>query len=112
MSTSIWTTPDDGTYSRRRRTWQFSCQSGGAHIYAGEDLRQDSVRWNLHAWFEAIHPLIDGNGRVGRLLWWNMTMLVGAPIEVITFNERFAYYDRLEEWRKTNCNKYLLNPFE
>lgn len=57
-------------------------------------------RWDFHARFESIHPFSDGNGRVGRMLWWNMTMLAGEEIELIRYIERFAYYDRLEEWRK------------
>lgn len=56
--------------------------------------------WDAHAWFEEIHPFPDGNGRVGRLLWWNLSMLRGEPIEIIFAGERHAYYKRLETWRE------------
>lgn len=83
-----------------------------AQHYGRPDLHQDLVRWWFHAWFEALHPFQDGkNGRIGRLLWWNMTMLVGKPIEIITCEERNAYYDRLEAWRADHCNEPGMNPF-
>jgi len=69
------------------------------------------MRWKFHAWFESIHPFLDGNGRVGRLLWWNMAMLTNERIEVIAFEERQVYYDRLSVWREVYSNKTNMNPF-
>lgn len=68
--------------------------------------------WDFHAWFESIHPFIDGNGRTGRLLWWSMMMLGDVDLDIITYENRLAYYDRLEVWREINCNKPLMNPFK
>jgi Fic family protein len=84
-----------------------------AWAYHDPNIQSDLVRWWFHAWFEAIHPFADGNGRVGRLLWWNMTMLAGQKIEVIgSGEERFAYYDRLEAWQRDHCNTEYMNPFK
>src|SRR6266516_3758332 len=50
-----------------------------------------------HAWFVTIHPFIDGNGRVGRLLMNLMLMRYGCPIAIITREDRARYYDALED---------------
>lgn len=54
----------------------------------------------VHAQFEAIHPFVDGNGRIGRLLF-PLTFLAegGHPIHLATFLKRRQreYYDALLE---------------
>jgi Fic family protein len=49
-----------------------------------------------HAWFVTIHPFIDGNGRVGRLILNLLLMRYGYPIAIITTADRGRYYDSLE----------------
>jgi len=49
-----------------------------------------------HAWFVTVHPFIDGNGRVGRLLLNLLLMRSGYPIAIITKADRERYYDSLE----------------
>ena len=54
----------------------------------------------VHAQFEAIHPFVDGNGRVGRLLFPLMFLGEGdLPIHLATFLKRRQreYYDALLE---------------
>jgi Fic family protein len=55
----------------------------------------------LHAEFEALHPFLDGNGRLGRMLvplfMWQIG-LIHAPMFYISAyfeKNRDAYYDHL-----------------
>lgn len=59
-----------------------------------------------HTWFVTIHPFIDGNGRVARLLMNLILMRHGYPLAIITREDRQRYYDALEE--SQSCD---LTPF-
>lgn len=48
-----------------------------------------------HAWFERIHPFVDGNGRVGRLLLNFQLVQQGYPPAVILASRRSRYLDAL-----------------
>lgn len=47
---------------------------------------------DAHIRFESIHPFVDGNGRIGRLLLNWQRLQEGLPILVILEEERFEYY--------------------
>ena len=66
------------------------------------DFVLDDEPWGSHAHFEAIHPFVDGNGRVGRLVYWNQQLVAGVEPELILAEEKYAYYARLEQWRGIN----------
>ncbi|WP_276902068.1 Fic family protein, partial [Blautia hydrogenotrophica] len=61
----------------------------------------------IHAQFESIHPFLDGNGRVGRLLitfWLCSEKILSQPLLYLSYYfkiNRLEYYDRLMAVRKS-----------
>ncbi|MGI6570023.1 MAG: Fic family protein [Caldicoprobacterales bacterium] len=59
----------------------------------------------LHAQFETIHPFLDGNGRMGRLLitfWLYQQKILTKPLLYLSYyfkKNRMEYYDRLMDIR-------------
>ena len=60
-----------------------------------------------HTWLVYIHPFIDGNGRVSRLLMNLLLMRYGYPIAIITKEDRLRYYDALEESQSSNLSPFV-----
>lgn len=77
--------------------------------YINEDERYDPlIRAALiHYQFETIHPFLDGNGRIGRLLILLYLMekkLLTKPVIYVSFflkKSQIEYYDRISEVRKS-----------
>ena len=68
----------------------------------------------IHYQFETIHPFLDGNGRVGRLLILLLLLeqrALSTPVLYISYflkKNRIEYYDRLTEVRKSgNFEQWL-----
>lgn len=58
---------------------------------------REALIWRWHVEFENIHPCVDGNGRVGRLLMVNHAVLFGLEPWIVRYDERDAYYRRFDE---------------
>ena len=61
-----------------------------------------------HTWFVTVHPFIDGNGRVARLLMNLMLMRHGYPIAIITKEDRLRYYDALEFSQASDLTPFVV----
>lgn len=81
-----------------------------------EDTLDPLIRTALvHYQFETIHPFLDGNGRIGRLLITLFLMeqnLLSMPALYISYflkQNRIEYYDRMTEVRRTgNYEQWIL----
>lgn len=67
----------------------------------------------MHAQFETIHPFLDGNGRVGRLLTTFYLYKEGVLLRPLLYlsvffkHHRQNYYDRLNNYRSGGVNDWL-----
>ena len=62
-----------------------------------EELRPVELAAMAHFKLVHIHPFVDGNGRVGRLLMNLLLLRHGYPITYVRREERGRYYDALEK---------------
>jgi Fic family protein len=71
-------------------TYTNSILSGEKSIHI-KSIEDEVISW--HVKFEKIHPFVDGNGRAGRILYNIHRKLLGLPIHIIRYEERFSYYE-------------------
>lgn len=71
----------------------------------------------VHYQFETIHPFLDGNGRIGRLLILLYLMekdLLKKPVIYVSYfmkKNQLEYYDRISEVRRTGNYEQWINFF-
>ena len=61
-----------------------------------------------HTWLVTVHPFVDGNGRVARLLMNLILMRHGYPIAIVTKEDRLRYYDALELSQTSDLTPFLV----
>ena len=84
------------------------CMSALERFMNGNDETDPLIKAALiHYQFETIHPFLDGNGRVGRLLITLFLMnneVIPSPVLYLSCflkSNRIEYYDRMSEIRRT-----------
>lgn len=81
-----------------KNDWHENTKNLMNKVYAGE-MKAIDAAWISHHIFEIIHPFVDGNGRTGRLLFNKFLFDCGEEPHVIFWEDRFIYYDSIEEFR-------------
>jgi hypothetical protein len=92
MTPPSWTDVPSQLDSWVREVVVLGRRAGGDELNAA-DLPLELAR--LHAGFERIHPFIDGNGRVGRLVLNLVLVRLGWPPAIIVKRQRDRYLDAL-----------------
>lgn len=82
--------PDWQSMPNRVNNWIF--QNNNLMKFPRSTENNEAMAKHLHIKFEKIHPFVDGNGRIGRILmnWWRT--MVGLPILIIYAKDREDYY--------------------
>jgi hypothetical protein len=86
---------------------------GGEHILAQLQALLRCVNekkidaWSAHVQFEALHPFSDGNGRVGRILWYAMC---ASSTRVDLGFLRGFYLQTLNKYATTHAENVLIHP--
>ena len=61
----------------------------------------------VHFWFVTVHPFIDGNGRVARLIHSKILYDNDLPLFVFDPNKKNQYFNALEESRSTSIETFI-----
>ena len=61
----------------------------------------------FHLDFETIHPFVDGNGRIGRVITNYQLLRLGFPGIIIRDKEKKEYYNAFTEYRHNQNNKTM-----
>jgi len=85
-------------------TWLEKMTVPGERFASAEGILAAAV---AHTWFVHIHPFIDGNGRVARLLMNLVLMRFGIPIAIFTREDRMRYYDALEQAQSSDLSGFV-----
>lgn len=66
----------------------------------------------LHAEFESIHPFVDGNGRIGRVLNNYLLIREGFPPMIVRNKEKETYYNALRSYDAMHNFKPMIRVVE
>jgi len=75
-------------------------------------IDKDVAAWWVHNCFECIHPFVDGNGRTGRLMLNAFLLANQGEPEIVYFNKRFEYYNKIQTFRNERFGDILNEYYE
>ena len=108
ISGSKYTPPGPESVGPKMREFGIWLETASVAATQSESLTSALVNAAVaHTWFVTIHPFVDGNGRVARLLMNLILMRSGYPIAIITREDRLRYYDALEESQTSNLSPFI-----
>jgi len=61
----------------------------------------------FHLGFETIHPFVDGNGRIGRVIICFQLQRLGLPMIIIRDKEKGKYYDSFDKFKNSKSTKIM-----
>jgi Fic family protein len=62
--------------------------------------KKDQLAWRLHHEFITIHPFIEGNGRMARLLMNLIRLRAGLEVAIVRFEDREKYSKAILEFQQ------------
>lgn len=66
-----------------------------------KDQTAEDFCWEVHHYFECVHPFVDGNGRTGRLILNALRLRYGLPwLTINAGEEQQRYYRAIQRYRK------------
>jgi Fic family protein len=86
-------------------------QELSAWLAAPSDVEPIVFAAEMHAWFETIHPFVDGNGRAGRLLVDLWLLKRGLIRALVRAEQRDRYRDALKRAQATGELTHLVHLF-
>jgi Fic family protein len=80
--------PDHSLVRGLLYNWLISCETMDKSEYTSTEV----VKF-LHVVFERIHPFVDGNGRIGRIIFnWQIVKKINQPVVVFYDKDKQDYY--------------------
>ena len=108
ISGSAYTPPSARAVPGRMAEYAAWLAQTGEEQAAVQGLHPVTRAGHAHFWLVDIHPFVDGNGRVARLLMNLLLLQAGYPIAIIRQEDRAAYYAALEAGHEGRLDSFLL----
>ncbi|MBI3725989.1 Fic family protein, partial [bacterium] len=69
------------------------------------EAKKDQLAWRVHHEFITIHPFIEGNGRMSRLLLNLVRLRAGLEVAIVRFEDREKYSKAIVEFQQQKIAK-------